>query len=578
SVGVSLAQGSAYYVLVDSIGAPSGVAGEPTAYTLTMVGPPEPPPPPPPPPADDLADAGDWDNAAAVGISVGTGNGAFSATLGVGDSDLARFTPTRSGLASVNVSPSGQGGNQLLRVRVYDSTRTLVETGQPSGQSSTLNVTVVQGQTYFLLVDGTGTTGGSAAATAYSVLVQGPPEPPPADDHADQGQWSGATPAALDAGTGSGTLTGVLGTTGDTDLFRFVAVRSGDTPVSAMRSSGNQSIGVSVWSAGGQALATGQASGVGASLTVSLEAGQTYYLLVYSRSGSGGTPSGYQVSIVGPDLPPPPPPPPPPADDFADAGQWDDAALIALGQTSGDGARAGELEAADDTDLFRFTAVRSGVATIVGSLSSGDLGVLVRVFDAQGQQIALGAASGGSSIASATLSAGQTYFVLVSGAAGGGNAAAYQVEITSPVQPPPPPPPPPPVSDLPDSVLPAGEQRLATGLAGGKTVVSFVSAAGGAMFAERGADGVWRAVDVRVRTNGPAMSGELRTFVDPRDGLTYVVGTSDMGVMVYKRAASGAWSKRNLTRSIAGADSIARGLSVVTDPQGLTQIVGLNAA
>ncbi len=447
SVGASLAQGSTYYVLVDSTGGPAGAAGSPTDYTLLMVGPPE-PPPPPPPPTDDLPDAGDWSNAAAVGISVGTGNGAFSANLGAGDSDLARFTPTRSGVASVSVTPSGgDSGNQLLRVRVYDAARALLATGQASGQSSTLIVTVAQGQTYYLLVDAVGTTGGAASATGYSVLVQGPPEPPPADDHADQGQLDAATLLVLDAASGSGTLSGVLGSTGDTDVFRFVAVRSGATTLTALRSSGNQSIGVSVLTLDGQTIGVGPAVGVGAGMTVTLEAGRAYYVLVASRSaGGGGSPSGYVVSIAGPDLPLPLPPPPTP------------------------------------------------------------------------------------------------------------------------------------VSDLPASVLPAGEQRLATGLAGGKTVVSFVSATGGAMFAERGGDGVWRAVDVRARTAGPAMFGALRTFVDPRDGLTYVVGTSDMGVMVYKRSNGGAWSKRNLTRSMAGADSIARSLSVVTDPQGLTQIVGLNAA
>ena len=97
------------------------------------------------------------------------------------------------------------------------------------------------------------------------------------------------------------------------------------------------------------------------------------------------------------------------------------------------------------------------------------------------------------------------------------------------------------------------------------------------IIALRSAQGLWTSTDLQTATNSPTLSGDLLTWVDSRDGLLYAASRSTVGVIVYKRAANGQWSYRNLTSEIAVSRPIVSNLTTFTDSGGLRQIGGLDA-
>lgn len=96
-------------------------------------------------------------------------------------------------------------------------------------------------------------------------------------------------------------------------------------------------------------------------------------------------------------------------------------------------------------------------------------------------------------------------------------------------------------------------------------------------------DGVWRQVDLIAAAGGSDPQTQPGTgiisYTDPKDGKLYVATTTSDGVYLYTRAASGAWTVRNLTEEIDGSQVILSGLTqfVSTDAARLVTIAGLAA-
>ncbi len=106
--------------------------------------------------------------------------------------------------------------------------------------------------------------------------------------------------------------------------------------------------------------------------------------------------------------------PPPPTDDHANSGQWSQATVIAIDPSNGNGTALGRFEAADDTDLFRFTASVAGVYHISVNALSANTHVLT-VFNASQQQIATTPGGQQSGSYDLTAAAGATFYLRVSG-------------------------------------------------------------------------------------------------------------------------------------------------------------------
>ncbi len=544
---VSLTAGSTYYILFSATNNTST-----GAYNITIEG--------PPPPPDDFANSGQWSTAGLISINSTSASGSISGTLGVSaDTDLFTFTSARTGTTTITGSPNSAAYDG--RIQIYDAAHTLIASGTDgtAATDSVATLSLTSGATYFILFSATSNT----STGNYTISIDGPPPPPPpTDDFADADDWSNAGVIDINATSGSGSRSGILEVASDSDLFTFTATQTGSTTLAAIAGSG-LTARLRVYDGLHNLLATGDPGTGGASAnsiaTLNLTTGQIYYLLIDSADVSQtGT---YTAQVTGPDAPPPPPP-----DDFADAEDWASAAAIDLNSTTGNGSRTGSIEVSTDSDLFTFIAVKAGLTSIAASISSGGtLAARIRLYDSSHALIATGSpgTNGLDSILSATLTAGARYYILID-SADIATTGDYTIQLIAPAIP---------QQYLTTAGAPANDLWLQ-----GRPVVSFVNQLGRPIVALRTPQGLWTSTDIQTASISPTISGDLQTWIDSRDGLLYAAARSSVGVIVYKRAANGQWSYRNLTAEIAVSRNIVSNLTTFTDSGGLRQIGGIDAS
>jgi hypothetical protein len=132
--------------------------------------------------------------------------------------------------------------------------------------------------------------------------------------------------------------------------------------------------------------------------------------------------------------------------------------------------------------------------------------------------------------------------------------------------------------------LPApGAQSHASAEMGGRTTISFVSPTGHAVMMQRSPSGAWTKESLDV--TAPPVPTTLNqfathTWVDPRDGKSYVCVTSPQGLFVVNTAAS-PLAVRDLTTETLplspNASAITGASTVFTSSDGSVNIVGINA-
>ncbi len=122
-----------------------------------------------------------------------------------------------------------------------------------------------------------------------------------ADDHASAGEFADATVIEMHPGTGEGTAHGVLGSYGNTDLFRFTSPGAGQVVVTVHRFAGDADLAVTLIGPHGLALMPAEVSLSGdlATATFHVARGTSYYVLVGTESGV--TTGEYAVAIQAPD-------------------------------------------------------------------------------------------------------------------------------------------------------------------------------------------------------------------------------------------------------------------------------------
>ncbi|MCA9298725.1 MAG: hypothetical protein KDA28_06640, partial [Phycisphaerales bacterium] len=84
---------------------------------------------------------------------------------------------------------------------------------------------------------------------------------------------------------------------------------------------------------------------------------------------------------------------------------------------------------------------------------------------------------------------------------------------------------------------------------------------------ELGADDGWRLVNLMQETGVEEPLNDILSYVDPKDGNTYVAGTTSEGVHLFRRDEGGAWTHRELVSEIDGAVPFASGLAQLTSLQ-----------
>ena len=129
---------------------------------------------------DDHADAGDFDAATPITLKSDTGDGAAAGIIEhPADTDLFRFTAAGTGEAVISVTTAQ--GSLVPGMVVFGPSRTPLGVGvlTGGGTEATFSINVVQGQTYYVLVESSGgETSGPYALTVLVPVGGGDPDVP----------------------------------------------------------------------------------------------------------------------------------------------------------------------------------------------------------------------------------------------------------------------------------------------------------------------------------------------------------------------------------------------------------------
>ncbi|HLO40850.1 MAG TPA: hypothetical protein VK176_07490 [Phycisphaerales bacterium] len=392
----SVLPGAQYFI---SVGSEANTTG---TYTLSFNLPPF---------ADDHADETDITNATTLKLFDYLGSGEANGSIeNPGDVDVFRFEVNDYETFSVrvrNLSPNSFDP----RVEIYelstsidaDTAKTMwhriaanndlsaeVTDAQVSFSVTPNRTSLFTGQTYrwyyvFVMAEDRQNASGN-----YKVEVSFPPT----DDFPDATEYTEAAVLMPDPDTGLITQDAMIELSGDTDLFYFNALAGGNASIIVDRQPGSTiipRITVIQLTPGETTIVTAVANDSGFGFQAAntgdfaVERGAIYYILVEATTEALG---GYTITLASP-----------PLDDYPNAGEWSIAHVIPISSTTGDGAIgagvAGDpgnakITPDDDTDLFRFTPVRTGLVVVTVTSYRGTFGnfaPILTVFDANLAQI-----------------------------------------------------------------------------------------------------------------------------------------------------------------------------------------------
>ncbi|MBC7773524.1 MAG: PPC domain-containing protein, partial [Pyrinomonadaceae bacterium] len=382
----------------------------------------------------------------------------------------------------------------------------------------------------------------------------------------------------------------------DVDFVSFTPSTSGLLDITVTSPNGTLASVISLWQfnpATQVASRLADTSGSASRLIVRATAGQTYYVGVTGLGnddfnwfapwdGSGGDVGSYTLSTAMRPL--------------SDVATLSDNSVngaapttLVLGQgiDAAIGRDGALIQDASDVDIYRFVPTTTGryqFRTDASSLSDAETraaDTFLRIFDAAGTELAFnddGYIGTTGSFIRLTLTAGQTYYIGVSGASAtprtynpltgagavSGSTGAYIL-----------------------SGAIATELRSTPTLAIGGSVAgsaanqfthtfTVLNTLGSPVLFQQLPGASWRAVDLGASTGSPTITSNVVTWVDIKDGRTYVAANSVAGLLLFTNTA-GQWTLRNLSTEIAGSGVISTEISTFTETSGIVNLTGLNA-
>ncbi len=202
-----------------------------------------------------------------------------------GDKDTFQFTPSENGRIGISVGTPQSELDSTVQVFVRNGRRmrSVASNGNFGGTTdSYVELDVVAGTTYFIVVSGTRRSLGDYTVLVDEILAETGP-----DDH-------GNTPAAataLDITTGSHHLTGVLNGSSDDDYFRFTPSVNGRVEINVAAFARSLDTNVTVFENISRQIAQNDNAGPNTTdshVSLDVVAGQTYWIRVRSNGGRRG--------------------------------------------------------------------------------------------------------------------------------------------------------------------------------------------------------------------------------------------------------------------------------------------------
>ncbi len=446
-----------YYVVVQSAD-PLGGTGR---YTLSVAFPPTDDFPDGDPDRDHVFDTSEFALAGPLQLDPLQGDGTQNGVIEVlADDDLFTMVVPATGSVTISVANDTNALSTLRpRLTVLDVNANIL--AQSTGDDAALSIASItldanRGQRLYIVVEGfndvdnpnfVGTTTG-----AYVLTFQAPP----VDDHANATEWTLATPITFNSSTGKGQVGGNnandignprINPVGDTDLFTFTVVRTGQHTVTItpfIADFGSLATRVRIYSSSNLVVPIADSSSTTIAGPVTFDLGTVnigakFYILVESAIVFGATDFGeYNVVVQGP------------AGGGGGGGGPDASAIdfnnstvIVLNGRDGNGSSSNttnsqspDISPATDRDLYSFTTIAPGrvfvrVSTPTGSLLDASVEILRRNANNSSQfdRVAFDQDGIAGSTAYTTFSsaAGIEYFIIVDGL--GDSVGSYLVEV-----------------------------------------------------------------------------------------------------------------------------------------------------
>ncbi len=410
---------------------------------------------------DDHTDDNKWSTATDIRLldfqGLGTASGSIESP---GDTDAFRFSVQSFATFTVTISAITPGFNPFVTVYevqedgagrpVYQRIGYNDDIAAGTNINSRISFPVTPNRTangrsypyYYLVVRGSNLL---ADQGDYTVSLAFPPTDDyadadtNADDVFDTVDFPVAASVLIDANSGTGAITGNIEIASDTDLFTYQSPASGTSTVTISRNTSSTLRFIAyILDQNAAILATSTpspdvAGAAQTSVSFTATRGTRYYLVVapfedaMTPNVNSTTTGTYAVNIFAP-----------PIDDHANATEWGLASAIVLDPATGLGQLGGSMagDAANprlnydgDTDLFRFTTLAAGNATVTITPFDSMPGTLAARFTLFLQSGSSTFTQVGAPISSTTplqqisftisnAAAGATYFILVEGQTG----------------------------------------------------------------------------------------------------------------------------------------------------------------
>lgn len=251
-----------------------------------------------------------------------------------------------------------------------------------------------------------------------------------------------------------------------------------------------------------------------------------------------------------------------PPDDHANAGDFAHATGINFDQ-SGAGSAAGFINPTSDTDLFRFVPAVTGNIDIHLTTPTGPLDSAFQVLSSTGSPISSSLPTGDANDALLTFLGiqGQTYYLLVISQNATIGDYSLSLHPTMPV----------PITEFHAG---PGQPILASANPAGRITATTVNPDGRAVFFQTNSS-AWGGQCLTSAASGPDVSGQIITWTDPKDGLTYAAAHSASGLILFKNGLDTSWTYRNLTLEAPNATIPGEKLTVLIGTDGIVYIAGL---
>lgn len=448
--------GDRFYAVVNGTGQSEG------GYRLDIAGLPS---------VDDYSDDQKWSTATDIRLLDFQGQGTISGSIeSPGDTDAFRFSVQSFATFTVTVTANTASFNPFVTVYEVQEDGAGRPVFQRVGYNNDISATNTNSRISFPVTPNRTTNG--RTYPYYYLVVRGANLAsdqgnytvtlgfPPTDDYPDgdtnndnvfdTGDYAVAAQVLVDPNTGAGSINGNIEMATDTDLFTYTSPASGTSTVTIART-GNSTLRFIAYILDGNAaiIATSNPSADAAgatNTTVSFAAtrGTRYYLVVAPYEDAmtpnvNSTKTGtYSVNVFAP-----------PIDDHANATEWGLATALVLDPATGTGQLGGStagdasnprLNYAGDTDLFKFTTLAQGDATVtITPFDSmpGTIAPKVTIYRQTGTNTFVQVGSPLSATMALqqitfTISnapTGATYFVLVEGLGVGGGTATGEYQL-----------------------------------------------------------------------------------------------------------------------------------------------------